>query len=94
MAVVNIPGIVNYHLPKMRLKKVEITNKSNNAKNLVVDYEFVHKLKPNNPITSTLINKYIRPVVVVMPTIELALAYENFRCYRHRPRIPASLLSA
>jgi hypothetical protein len=78
MAVVNIPGIVNYHLPKMRLKKVEITNKSNNAKNLVVDYEFVHKLKPNNPITSTLINKYIRPVVVVMPTIELALAYENF----------------
>ena len=78
MAIVTIPDITKYHLPKMILKKVEILNSSSANMKLVIDYDFQYDLKPGLSATSTLINKYIKPIVVAMPTIDLALLYENY----------------
>ena len=80
MAVVSIPDITTYHLPKMILKNIEIIHGSEHAYDigLTMDYEFIYRLQPGRGATSQLLNKYIKPIVVAMPTIDLALLYENY----------------
>ena len=79
MTVVTIPDVAKYHLPRMILKKVEILNSVDPLSIQVsIDYDFQYEVKPGASATARLINKYIKPVVVAMPTIELALLYENY----------------